>query len=504
MNGVAHASIDPTSKQPELKAMAVRVEPVRDEAVATATRSRAARRLVVVGTGMAALAVVEELLRRDPRWTVTMLGEEPGPVYNRMLLSKLLAGDAGEGDLQLRPGAWYAQRGIDLRDSCRAVAIDTEARTVSDERGETHRYDALVVATGSRPFVPPIAGADLPHVRVFRTRADVAALGSSRRAVVLGGGLLGLEAAAGLRGRGRHVTVVEAAPLLMGRQLDAGAAAMLEAQLARRGIANHLGRAASEITRDAVVLDDGTKLAADTVVVAAGVRPETGLARSAGLSVARGIEVDDAMRADASAVWAVGECAEHRGTVHGLWAPLAEQARVAGAGIAGDPAAFHGAVAATTLKVAGIDLYAGGRADALDGDDEVVLRDTRRGIYRKLVLRGDRVVGALLLGDLTDARRCSSALRGEIEADALLAAGAPATEPDAVVCSCNDVTAAAIDEAIRARGLTTVAQVANATRATTGCGGCAYDVRALLDRHSSSARNTNDQDAKPLPATIAP
>jgi len=282
---------------------------------------------------------------------------------------------------------------------------------------------------------------------------------------------------------------------------------MLEAELARRGIAVHLGRLAREITREAVVLDDGGSLAADTVVVAAGVRPETELARAAGLPVARGIEVDDAMRAGAPRVWAVGECAEHRGTLYGLWAPLAEQARVAGAAIAGDPAAFHGVVPATTLKVAGVDLYAGGRADALDGDDEVVLRDTRRGVYRKLVVEGERLVGALLLGDLTDARRCSSALRGELEVDGLLALPGPASdavEHDAVACSCNDVTAGAIDDAIRARGLTTLAQVANATRATTGCGGCASEVRALLDRHSSSAGNTSDQDAKPRPATIAP
>jgi ferredoxin-nitrate reductase len=500
---VAHAAVDPTSKQPELKAMAVRVERVRGEAVAR--RERAAARLVVVGTGMAALAVVEELLRHDPRWAVTMLGEERGPVYNRMLLSKLLAGDVGEGDLELRPRAWYAQRSIDLRDDCGVVAVDTAARTVTDERGNEHRYDALVIATGSRAVVPPVAGADLPHVHVFRTRTDVAALGGGRRAVVLGGGLLGLEAAAGLRARGQQVAVVEAALRLMGRQLDDAAAAMLAAEITRRRIALHLGRTASQITPEAVLLDDGTALAADTVVVAAGVRPETELAGAAGLPIGRGVHVDDAMRAGARRVWAVGECAEHRGTVYGLWAPLAEQARVAGAAIAGDPAAFHGVVSATTLKVAGVDLYAGGRADALDGDDEVVLRDTRRGVYRKLVVRGERLVGALLLGDLADARRCSSALRGEIEADALLAAPGPAEatiEPDTVVCSCNHVTAGAIDDAIRARGLTTLPQVANATRATTGCGSCAAEVGELLARHSSSARNTRDQDAKSPHATI--
>lgn len=231
-------------------------------------------------------------------------------------------------------------------------------------------------------------------------------------------------------------------------------------------------------------------------------RPEVALARAAGLRVGHGIQVDDAMRAAAPGVFAVGECAEHRGIVHGLWAPLAEQAKVAGAAIVGDPSAFHPVVPATTLKVAGIDLYAGG---ALEGDEEVTLRDTRRGVYRRLVLRGDRLAGAVLLGDVADARRCSSALRADAPVEEALLSPGAATDPaeladDALVCSCNEVTAGAIRDAIRARGLTTVTQVANATRASTGCGGCAAEVRAVLE--SSPARNTRDQDPKPLPATI--
>jgi ferredoxin-nitrate reductase len=251
-----------------------------------------------------------------------------------------------------------------------------------------------------------------------------------------------------------------------------------------------------------VRLDDGSELPADLVVIAAGVRPEVSRARAAGLPIGRGIEVDDTLRAGAPGVFAVGECAEHRGTVYGLWAPLAEQARVAGAAIAGDPAAFHPVATATTLKVAGIDLYTGGE---LAGDDEVTLRDTRRGVYRRLVLRGDRLTGATLLGDVTDARNCTTALRSDAPVDdALLVPGQP-TEPaeladETLVCSCNQVTAGAIRDAIRARDLTTVVQVANATRASTGCGGCTSEVGALLQR--SSARNTRDQDAKPEPARI--
>jgi len=512
LNDTVLAAVDPVSKQPELKAVAVRVSPAGTK---PAARPPHARRLVIVGTGMAGLAVAEEVMRRDPAWRITMLGEEPGPAYNRILLSRLLAGDCGPGALELRPAAWYDAHGVDLRSGCPATALDTAARTVTDARGDEHRYDALVLATGSRAFVPPIPGAE--HGHAFRTRAGIEALSpalpGTRHAVVLGGGLLGVEAAAGLRAHVPRVTIVEAAPHLMARQLDAAAAAMLERTLATRGIAAITGRVAHGIRpadsrrltgpdRLVVELDDGSELTADHLLFAAGVRPEVSLARAAGLPVERGIAVDDTMRADAPGVFAVGECAEHRDTVYGLWAPLAEQARVAGAAIVGDPGAFHAAIPATTLKVAGVDLYAGGE---LDGDDEVTLRDTRRGIYRRLVLRGDRLVGAVLLGDVADARRCTTALRSDAPADdALLSPGAHAEpaelDDDALVCSCNQVTAGAIRDAIRARGLTTVVQVANATRASTGCGGCAGDVGALLRR--SSARNTRDQETKPAAARI--
>ncbi|HWI70626.1 MAG TPA: FAD-dependent oxidoreductase, partial [Baekduia sp.] len=290
------------------------------------------------------------------------------------------------------------------------------------------------------------------------------------------------------------------------------AAQLLATALAGRGIALRVGVAPERIEAGRVVLgDDGGDLPADLVVVAAGVRPETAVARNAGLPVARGIVVDDTLRAGARGVFAVGECAEHRGTVYGLWAPLAEQARVAGATIAGDPAAFLPQTTATVLKVGGLDVYAGGVAAAADGHDEVALRDTRSGRYRKLVLDGDRLVGAILVGDVADARRCSAALRSDDPTDPTLidagfgtpGAEAPPPDPDATVCSCNAVTAGAIDRAIAARGLTTVAGVARATRASTGCGGCASEVRAILERHRSSARNTSDQDPKSPSPTMA-
>jgi ferredoxin-nitrate reductase len=516
LNAVSHASVDPTSKQPELKAMAVALAPARGRPAARVAAPPEPRRLVVVGTGMAALATVEEVLRRDPAgWRVTMLGEEPGPVYNRIMLSKLLAGECGPGDLEIRPLAWYAKHGIDLRGGSPAAALDTTNKVVHDVAGGAHPYDALVVATGSRPFVPSLDGAGLPHVGVFRTRGDVAALAGTpaagRRAVVLGGGLLGLEAAAGLHARGARVTVVEPAPRLMGRQLDDAAAAMLAAALAARGIGLRVGALPERITTAAVVLaGDDDALPADLVVIAAGVRPETALARAAGLTVKRGVVVDDTLRAGAPDVFAVGECAEHRGTVYGLWAPLAEQARVAGATIVGDPAAFLPQTTATVLKVAGLDVYAGGIAErAVDaGHDELTVRDTRSGRYRKLVLDGDRLVGAILVGDVADARRCTAALKSGDAIDQTLLDAAPREagppRPDATICSCNAVTAGEIDRAIVARGLDTLAGVAKATRASTGCGGCANEVKAILARHRSSARNTSDQDPKsPSPSMAA-
>jgi len=504
LNALTIAAVDPSSAQPELKAVAVRLEPVRRREEPVRRRAPPTpKRLVVVGTGMAGLAVVEEALRRRPaeQWKIVMLGEEPGPSYNRVLLSKLLARTCGPGELELRPLAWYAAHGVDLRGGCSAAALDLEHRQVVDEAGGRHPYDALVVATGSRAFVPPVPGADLPHVDVFRTWRDADALAATprgTRAVIVGGGLLGLEAAAGLRACGVEVTVVELASQLMGLQLDAGAAAMLQRALTQQGIACRLGRNAARIEADRVVLDDGEELPATRVVVAAGVRPEVSLARTAGLAVRRGIVVDDTLRTDAPSVWAVGECAEHDGVVYGLWSPLAEQARVAGAGVAGDPAAFYGAVQATTLKVSGVDVYAGGASagSAPAGHDEVVLSDTRSGIYRRLVLDGERLTGAALVGDVGAARELSALLRtGEPVPAELLASGgagaspeALAADPAATLCSCNGVSVGDAQKAIRRDGLSTVAQVGLRTRATTGCGGCSADVQSLLELEAAATR----------------
>jgi ferredoxin-nitrate reductase len=504
LNGVVARAIDPTSRQVELKATAIRVEPLR------AGRMRfggARRRLVVVGGGMAGMATVEALYAHaaaeGPRWDVTIVGAEPEPPYNRVLLSQVLTGAVAEDALALRRPEWFADHEVALRLGVPARLIDPGARTVELADGEVLGYDDLVLATGSRPFVPPVPGTGLAGVHVFRTRADARSLlkaaAGAKRAVVIGGGLLGLEAARGLRERGVAVTVVHLADRLMEQQLDAPAASLLERALRDLRIGVRTGARTDALTGTGrvkrVLLDGGEELPADLVVIAAGIRPDVDLARTSGLELGRAILVDDELRTSAPGVRAVGECAEHRGTVYGLWSPLLEQARALGASLAGQPAGFLGAVPATTLKVGGIELFCCGRVVASERDEEVLALDTRRGRYRRLLVRDDgRLAGAILLGDLRDARALrelleqgekipSELLDGFADAppegygDASLADG----DHDVNVCSCQAVTRGEIVHAIRDRGLESLEQVAEHTRASTGCGGCRADVERLLD-----------------------
>lgn len=468
--------------------------------------------MVIVGTGMAGLRVAEAIVERAPRHArLTMLGTEPDPTYNRILLSKVLARTADLGDIELKPASWYAESGIDLRTATSAAGIDLDRSVVHDEIGETHPYDALVVATGSRPFVPPIEGRDLPHVFRFRTTADALAIAAAadraERAVVVGGGLLGLEAAAGLLSRGLEVTAVETADRLMVQQLDHGGAAMLARELEGLGLTSLTGRSVTQIHPDRVRLNGGEELPADLVVVAAGVRAQTALAAEAGIEVRRGILVDDELRTSAPGVWAVGECAEHRGTVYGLWAPLAEQAAVAGASVLGEPAGFAGADTATTLKIAGIDLFVGGPQAAGPDGEEIVVSDTRRSVYRKLVLEGSRLAGAIVVNEPQLARRVVELLRtGSEVSAALLEPGADAGADDeddeeAIVCSCNRVTRGELVATIAEGELETVPKVAEATKATTGCGSCTGEVEMLI-ANASSAGNTDVKELKLEPAKV--
>lgn len=370
-------------------------------------------KLVVVGNGMASLRVLDELLARTPsRYEITVFGAEPHPGYNRILLSALLAGETTGEAILTHSDHWYVERGIRLVAGDPVVRIDRRARRVHSAAALAACYDKLVLATGSRPLAPAIPGLDLPGVCAFRdiasVEAMVAAARSGGRAVVIGGGLLGLEAAWGLTRRGMAAAVVHLMPSLMERQLDTTAAALLQRDLERRGIEFFVDCQTEEIFGDrraeGVRLADGRALPADLVVLAVGIRPNIDLAGAAGLDLNRGIRVGDDLRTSDPAIWAVGECAEHNGRTYGVVAPLWEEARVCAARLAGDTrAAFAPPPFFTSLKITGIDVFSvGALAAEDDSDQEITLLDAAAGIYKKLVLRERRLVGAVLYGDVTD------------------------------------------------------------------------------------------------------
>ena len=457
------------------------------------------KRVVVIGNGMAGARFVDELLSRDPSLHVTVFGAEARPAYNRILLSDVLAGKRRREDIALASRA-----GAVRHLGSEVVGIDRAARTVHAHDGRAAAYDVLVLATGSLPIVPPvhgIAGPDgalLDGVFAFRTVEDCAAIAArarrSSRAVVVGGGLLGLEAARGLLQHGLPVDVVHGNTHLMEVQLDPTGGAVLLRAVEALGVGVHLGSFASKVTGSRSVtgvgLADGRQVAGDLVVLACGVRPHIALARQAGLAVGRGVLVDDALRTDDPHIFAIGECAQHRGEVYGLVAPAWEQAAVLADVLTGAAASYAGSRVVTRLKAMDLDVAAMGEtapelADVGDGLEVLVWADPARHTYSKLVVRDDVLVGALLLGDLAAVGVLTQAFdrRSPLPADrrSLLqprrSAAAPADlADDDTVCTCNAVTAGALRES----GCRTVAEAALATRATTGCGTCASAVAGLL------------------------
>ena len=387
------------------------------------------QKLILVGNGMAALRFLEQLIERGPaRYAVTVFGAEPCAGYNRVLLSALLAGERGREDIITHPDDWYAGHAIDYRKGATIAALDCEQKRVRDHAGRQYAYDKLVIATGSNPFVPPLPGRALAGVYTYRTLADVermlaacreacqSAYQDARadldqkkpRAVVIGGGLLGLEAACGLQARGMRVTVVHLAELLMENQLDALASEKLIASLKGRGIRVITGARTQSIDGGAriesLTLADGQVIRADLAVIATGIRPNIELAEIAGLACGRGIRVNDCLQTSARDVFALGECAEHREAVYGLVAPLYEQAEVCARYLSGDRAArYRGSLTASGLKVTGIDLYSAGQFLEDERCQVITLRDDEQGIYRKLIIRANALVGALLYGDISGA-----------------------------------------------------------------------------------------------------
>jgi assimilatory nitrate reductase electron transfer subunit len=475
---------------------------------------------VVVGYGMAGARVASELHARDRDRTITVLGAEPHRAYNRILLSNVLAGKVAEAEVELTEPAG---RGLDLRLGVAALAVDRAARTVSTVDGVVG-YDHLVLATGSAALLPPIDGLDGPlpeRVSVFRTLDDCRRIlqtaDKSASAIVLGGGLLGLEAARGLALRGLTVQVVHAVGHLMERQLDPDASAVLAGTLAQLGVTVQLSAATARVDADpdgvTVTLADGARLTADLFVVACGTRPETGLARAAGLAVERGIVVDDQLRSSDPHIFAIGDCAQHAGVVGGLVAPAWEQARVVADVVTGRAAGarYRPTPPVTRLKATGIDLAAMGSSTEHDGE-LLTFADPARGTYAKLLVRDNRLAGAIMLGDnptvgtviqlfdrgapLPEDRR--SLLLGR----ALGTTAAPVTEnpaliPDsATVCQCNTVSKGALVAAWRA-GARSVPDVVAATRATTGCGSCQDAVCGLVAWLSTVDATGPGRDAEP-------
>jgi nitrite reductase (NADH) large subunit len=378
--------------------------------------------LVIVGNGMAAARLVDELVKISlGRYAIAVIGEEPRLAYNRVLLSSVLAGETASHDIELKPAGWWRDRGVTLKYGCRVTEIDVGRRELKIAGDESIEFSRLVLATGSSPLRLNLPGVDLAGVHTFRDSRDVDLLltlaARKRPVVVIGGGLLGLEAAYGLAKAGTPVKLLHLMDRLMERQLDAPAADLLKTLVERKGIEVLLKADTKRLygsTRvEGVELADGRKIDADAVVFAAGIRPNTVLAQEAGIAVNRGIMVDDCLQTSAPDIYALGECAEHRDVCYGLVEPAYEQARVLARRLAGRTASYTGSVVATNLKVSGVSVFSAGDFLGADGSEAIMLSDVRRGTYKKLVIADGRLIGAVLVGDVGDALWYLELIRGK-------------------------------------------------------------------------------------------
>jgi nitrite reductase (NADH) large subunit len=464
-------------------------------------------KLVIIGNGMAPGRMLEHLFEKAPgRYEVTIFNAEPRVNYDRIMLSPVLSGEKDYEQIIIHGDGWYIKHGITLYKGHKIVGLDRVAKTVTSDKGTTASYDKLVIATGSVPFILPVPGNDLPGVLSYRDLDDVNAMllaaQSRAKAVVIGGGLLGLEAAAGLAARDMEVTVLHLMPNLMERQLDPAAGYMLQRELESRGI-NIITKASTKSIVGArrvegVELADGRVIPATLVVMAAGIRPNAWLAKDAGLEIGRGIVVDDGMQTSDPDVFAIGECAEVGGNVYGLVAPLYEMARVAAAHLSGDASArFVHNDTPTKLKVTGIDLFSLG--DFADGEDrhEIVLRDASAGVYKRLVIKDNRIIGTVLYGETADGAWFNDLKKREVDIsemrDTLIfgqsyqggtpldpMAAVAALPDDAEICGCNGVCKSKIVGTIKDKGLTSLDDVRAHTKASASCGSCTGLVEQLM------------------------
>lgn len=474
--------------------------------------SPAREKLVVIGNGMAGCRAVEEILERDPdRFEITIFGAEPRVNYNRIMLSPVLAGEKTFDEIVLNTAEWYDDNGITLVSGDPVKVIDRPNSSVVTAAGRVEPYDRLLIATGSDPFIIPIPGKDLPGVVTFRDLDDVekmlAAAENGGDAVVIGGGLLGLEAAHGLSLRGMKVTIIHLMPTLMERQLDEAAGYLLKTELEHRGQTILTGGDTESILEkdghvSAVRLKDGTEIKADIVVMAVGIRPAISLAKGAGLDVERGIVVDDHMVTSDPAVMAVGECVQHRGICYGLVAPLWDMCRaLADNATKAKPegsAGYQGSVTSTKLKVSGIDVFSAGDFSGGDDCEDIVMRDASRGIYKRVIVKGNAIIGAVLYGDTADGNWYFDLLKkGEDVSDirealifgqAFASGGGALADPnsavaalsdDAEICGCNGVSKAKVVGTILG-GATTLDAVRTSCKASASCGSCTGLVESLL------------------------
>jgi len=460
------------------------------------------KRLVVVGNGMAGVGCVEQILKHAAKFEITIFGEETHVNYNRILLSSVLAGEKAADDIVLNSLEWYRQNDIQLRLGVRVSGIDVNAKTVTGDDGSVTPFDKLLLATGSNPLIPPMEGVKKEGVYVFRNLDDTRALldraTKGVKAVVIGGGLLGLEAARGLQVQGCEVTVVHLMDTLMERQVDFAGGGYLKTKMECLGVKVLLERNTAAILGnekvEGVAFKDGSSIGAEMVVIAAGIRPNADLARKAGLQVNRAVVVNDFMETSHPDVFAVGECVEHKGICYGLVAPLLEQGKVLAATITGNKGPrYEGSVSAAKLKIMGVDVFsAGDFSEKAPGTDVVRYEDAALGVYKKLTLRDGKLAGAILVGDTSDSHRYMDWLRAQTDLTAqrrqLLFptptedAGLDVAEmPDnKVVCGCMGVTKGTLIEAIRQKGVNTLAQLKECTRASTGCGSCTEHCQQLL------------------------
>ncbi|MEL6571190.1 MAG: nitrite reductase large subunit NirB [Pseudomonadota bacterium] len=460
--------------------------------------------LIIIGAGMATGRAIEHLRDAGSNMAITLFNAEPRGNYNRIMLSPVLAGDKTYEEIVTHDDAWYVEHDVATRFGEKVVAIDRAAKTVTAANGDVLSYDKLMFGTGSNPFMIPLPGHDLEGVIAYRDLEDteqMMSMGSDNKVVVIGGGLLGLEAAAGMAARGVDVTVVHIMGHLMERQLDEAAGYLLRKALVDKGITVKCSANSKEILGEngkvrALLLDDGTELPCDLLVMAVGIRPNVQLAKDAGLAVSKGIHVDDQMLTSDPDVFAVGECVEHNGALFGLVAPLYDQAKVAAQTLLGGEAAFVPKELSTKLKVTGCDLFSAGDFADGDGREDIVFRDPARGVYRRLIIENSVIIGTVMYGDTADSNWFFGLIKDKTDIaemrDTVIFGpayqGGAAQDPlsavaalprDAEICGCNGISKGTIEDAIAA-GATDLGAIKGTTKASASCGTCTGLVEQVL------------------------